>query len=157
MKKICVLFVLFIMLLSTFSYKLAFKDFGENNGVYTFYTVGECCELDNVKVIKNGNSNVIRVDINYAREVRTKINNILGESVSFKGDLLRFSNIKDYFQAKYIIDETVETNLIVFSGFSEKLQNDLKTINIDNKEINFQIAYNKGTITIGTPVILGDY
>lgn len=146
------------MLLSTFSFNLAFSSINtDSEAIYTFYTIGDCSDLKNVQVIKNGNSNIIRTQKKHARNTRKCLTNVLGESVSFKGDLLEFSLIKDEFEAEVLIDESIENEMIIYSGFSSKHQKDLKNIMIDGMVINFQLAYNKGTITIGTPVILGDY
>lgn len=158
MKKIFVLFFVLILIASSFSYKLVFeKDFSDATAVYAFYTLGECENIANSVVIKNGNSSIVKVEKNYAKQVRRNLTNVVGESVSFNGNKIRFSVIKDKLNANYIIDETVENEIIIFSGFSKVLGENAKCVNLNGKLINFQIAYNKGVITIGTPVILGDY
>lgn len=158
MKKIYVLILLLIMLFSTFSFKLSFEEMKDGeDAIYTFYTLGNCSKINGTQIITNGNSQVVRTSFSKAKNVRRKLTNILGESVCFKGDLLKFSLIKENLNASLIIDETIENDIIIFSGFSENKKNDLKTININGQNINFQIAYNEGIITIGTPVILGDY
>lgn len=158
MKKILVLILVLIMLISTYSFKLAFgNDFPNDDAIYSFYTLGECGNIQNATIIKNGNASVVKVQKKYAKFVRKNITNILGESVSFKGDKIKLALLKEQLDADYLIDETIENEIIILSGFSTKYEKDLKKVVVDGQYINFQIAYNKGVITIGTPVILGDY
>ena len=158
MKKILVLVFIMIMLLSTHSFKLAFgRDFSNDNAIYSFYILGKSCEIKNAKIITNGNSSIIKTKKKYANSVRKNVTNVMGESMSFEGDKIKLSLIKEQFEADYILDETIENEIIIFSGFSKKYEKDLKKIVVDGQNINFQVAYNNGIITIGTPIILGDY
>lgn len=159
MKKIFVLLFVLLLLASSFSYRLVFdENFNiDNSAIYTFYILGSCDNIENSIVIKNGNSSVVKTKKTYASIVRKNLTNVLGESVSFKGDRLKFSKLKEKLSPNYVVDETLENGIVVYSGFSNELKENSKTINLDGREVNFQIAYNNGTITIGTPVILGDY
>ena len=41
-------------------------------------------------------------------------------------------------------------------GYSNN-ENFINAIDIDGEKVNVQLAFNNGTLVIGTPIILGDY
>lgn len=81
------------------------------------------------------------------------LNGTEGESVTFYGT-------KEAFEAEILrlgVTVTERQSLggieIVY-GYTEKLRGG---VNVDGKRVNIELAYRGGTITVGTPVILGSY
>lgn len=163
MKKIILLTLTFLLLTLTINLKPCFNSlikksyYINNTGVYIFYCLDSYSEIDNAKVIKNGNSSIIKTDFKNAMNVKKSLNNILGESVSFKGTLLDFLKIQNDFDFAYSFQENMDNGIVNVYGYSNLKDYSLRSINIDNQKINIQLSYNCGTITIGNPIILGSY
>ena len=98
---------------------------------------------------------IIKTDINNAKLVKSKVSNILGESVRFKSTINKANDIIDFYNLKIIKEEKIEDILCIY-GYCEN--NDFNnSILIDNNNVNLQVAFSNGYMTIGTPIILGDY
>lgn len=161
MKKFMILFIFLFLLLFTYNFKPVFLEvFSIQNlvfsgGEYSIYCLNIPSEMNNCDVVKNGNSYVIKTDINYAKEIKSKVSFVMGESVRFKGLVSGIDKIIGFFKMKVLKTEKLD-NIICVYGFSEILDFD-KAVEIDNEKINIQIAFCENTITVGTPIILGDY
>ena len=159
MKKLFLLLFVFILLSNTFSGKLCFQSLEIDEGAtYAFYLLDTIeLNMNGVSVIKNGNSSIVKTNFKKAKQIKENLSNVLGESVSFEGDMLKFSLIIEKLELKYSFSENVEDKIICFYGYS--CLNELKSreVLINEKKVNGQIALNNNVITIGNPIILGDY
>ncbi len=120
---------------------------------YTFYTKTPVSSLNNVTVVQNGNMYLVNCSANDAFEVKSKLNNIEGESITFQGtknDALNFFNKYNY---EVIYSEMVE-NIFIIYAYCPQIQNH---VFVNNQKTNLQLAINNQKITIGTPLILGSY
>lgn len=81
------------------------------------------------------------------------LNGTEGESVTFYGS-------KDEFEAEIrrlgvtVTERQSLGGIEIVYGYTEKLRGG---VNVDGKRVNIEFAYRGGTITVGTPVILGSY
>lgn len=161
MKKMFFLISFLFLLIFTYSFKPIFFDiFKINNLVfgveeYYLYCLNVYKEVPNCEIINNGNGYIIKTDVNNAKFVKSSVSNILGESVRFKSTINKVEDIIDYYNLNIIKQEKVD-DIVCIYGYSNK--NELNnSIIIDNENVNLQIAFNNGYITIGNPIILGDY
>lgn len=76
-----------------------------------------------------------------------------GFSVSFKGNSNDVSAIMRRLQAKQVSCQQLG-DLYVVCCYSPRLQGG---VTLDNKQVNMQIAYCNGAVTVGYPLILGSY
>ena len=80
---------------------------------------------------------------------KTKLKNIIGESVRFVGDKEKFEQTAKQL-GKTIFCYQVE-DIFVIEGFCQRIDGFVVS---QNKKINFQIAFDGKCITVGTPTIL---
>ena len=161
MKKFCLLLIFLFLLIFTYSFKPIFKNvFSIHNIVfgdaqYSIYCLDVENGLEGVQIIENGNSFVVKTDINSAKKIKSKVSFVMGESVKFKSNYFAVDKLIKYFDLKNVKTEEIN-GVISVIGLSNK-ENLQNPINIDGNLINIQIVFSSDTITIGSPVILGDY
>lgn len=81
------------------------------------------------------------------------LNDTEGESVTFCGSKDRFESEIRRLGVTVTERQSLGGIEIVY-GYTEKLRGG---VNVDGKRVNIELAYRGGTITVGTPVILGSY
>jgi len=161
MKKFCLLFSFLFLLIFTYSFKPIFKNvFSPHNLVfsdaeYSVYCLDVENDLEDAQIIENGNSFVIKTSINNAQKIKSKASFVMGESVRFKSHYFAVEKLIEYFDLKNIKTEEIGGVKSVI-GFSDK-ENLQNSIDIDGNLVNIQIVFSCDTITIGSPIILGDY
>lgn len=155
------LIISLILILFTYSFKPDFFDVFKTNSVifteatYSIYCLNIPSDLQYCDIINNGNGYIINTNINNVKYIKSKISNILGESVRFKTTLNKINEVIKLYNLNIIQEEKID-NIVCVYGYSNS--NDLtNSIIIDNKKVNMQIAFYNDFITIGTPIILGDY
>lgn len=155
------LIISLFLILFTYSFKPAFFDIFKTDSVilgeatYSIYCLSIPSDLQHCDIINNGNGYIINTNINNVKYIKSNISNILGESVRFKTTLNKVDEITKLYNLKIIQEEKID-NIVCVYGYSNS--NDLtNSIIIDDKKVNMQIAFNNDFITIGTPIILGDY
>ena len=122
---------------------------------YSIYCLNLTNSLNNCEVINNGNGYIIKTDINNVKHIKSNVSKILGESVCFKSSINKIEKIISLYNIKIIKEERLN-NIICLYGYSENA--DLThSILIDSEKVNIQITFNCDYLTIGTPIILGDY
>jgi hypothetical protein len=78
----------------------------------------------------------------------------VGESIRFEGSLETMMSILSLYDAKTVKTEWIEDRIYNVYAKARVFSN---SIFIENESINLQICYNDGVITVGSPIILGDY
>lgn len=149
------------LLLFTYSFKPAFFELFKSHNIifsnaeYSVYCLDIKGDLKNCNVINNGNGYIVKTDINLVNYVKSNVVNVLGESVKFKSAITSVDKLVKFYDINSIKRENVD-NIICLYGYSNNpsLSN---SISIDNQMINIQIAFSNGYLTVGTPIILGDY
>ena len=127
---------------------------GEISGQYIFYAKDASNLDDNdAQVIKNGNSYIVKTSLEKAKKVKAKLTDILGEAICFDGVLKDALTAMNKIGMDLKIEENID-NVQIFYGFVSGLENYMF---IGNEKINTEIAISQGKITIGYPVIIGDY
>lgn len=126
----------------------------EFDGTHSFYASKDC-KATNLTSTKNGAGYILSAKTKNASLVQDCLDNnfVAGESFCFDGDEKDIKYILKRLSAtikrKEVFDE-----FELFYAYSPKFYS---YITIDNKKINVQIAKNKNTITVGTPIIFGSY
>ncbi|MBR2302277.1 MAG: hypothetical protein IKA42_00565 [Clostridia bacterium] len=138
---LCICFVL-----ALFLHMPAQKASLDFDGEYTFYST-QMQTPSGCNILKNGNIYHITCKTKTAK--KTKVKNVVGQSVKFAGDLNDFyqtckclGKIKSQYNAE---------GIVVAEGFSQKLGI------TKNLTTNFQVAFDGKFITVGTPVIMGSF
>ncbi len=126
--------------------------FNLQNVKNVFYTTS-CEEIENAKLTKCGTAVFVESDLKFCKQIKNKIKNINGQSISFSGNETLYNSMVNNLINVRVLTENV-SNVKCCYGYNNKLNN---SINIDGKIVNIQIAINNNVITIGTPVILGSY
>ncbi len=154
MKKFIALFFVIVSLLflkAPFSLTtLSSHFFGE----HSFCTTEET-KILNATTVKNGNGFVVSCSSKFCSDIYQHLNKekIQGESFCFNGKLEDVFKIIYIMSAKVVCREEFD-DFSVFYAYSPKID---KSININSKKINLQIAYKNNKITVGTPLILGSF
>ena len=126
----------------------------EISGQYVFYAK-DVSHLDDshALVIKNGSSYIVKTSFENAKKVKSKLFNIFGEAICFDGTLKDALAAMNKIGMDLKIEESIDT-IKIFYGFVSGLE---KYMFIKNQKINTEIAISQGKITIGYPIIIGDY
>lgn len=91
-------------------------------------------------------------DQNTAKNYRN-LPNAVGYSKRFKGDYDDLLNEARKHNARIIASEEIG-GAFIYYGISDSLG---KTVNVDGKIVNIQLAIRGSVITVGTPLIMGSY
>lgn len=164
MKKFILLIVFLFLLTFTYSFKPVFYNvFYLHNIVFSDinYSV-YCLKVDNslknnnqITLIDNGNSFIVKSSINNAKFIKRNSSNFLGESVSFKTSFSCIDKILKLYNISVKFTENVG-NIFTYYGYSDDV-NFYQNVLIDSEIINVEIAFCNNVLTIGMPIILGDY
>ncbi|HBB44673.1 MAG TPA: hypothetical protein DCZ34_00905 [Clostridiales bacterium] len=125
-----------------------------NNYIYTFYTNEVENQIPNAKIIKNGNTSIVRCEANYVSSVRNCLSDVLGESVVVQNPSKeQMKRILAYLKNKTFRSEVVDETDIVYA-YDETLN---RYIMLDGHKSNIQVAIKGDLVTIGYPIIFGDF
>ena len=125
------------------------------NSEVSFYTTSQN-EINKkfMTKIDIGNGEIIKCQSHIAKNTAKNLNNIAGISFSFDGTNDDIADFLQKVDAVIIKCENIDKNITTYLAYSKKINN---SISIDNKKINLQIAQVDNKITIGSPLILGEY
>lgn len=150
-----------MVIVFTYNFKPVFggnyelNNFVYNNAEYSVYCLDLTENLSDCVIIKNGNSNIIKTNLKNAKYVKSHASYVLGESIRFFSCKLNIEKLIDYF--KISVKKIEKTNdIFCLYGYCPD-KNFTNSVEIENCLINIQIAFKDDYITIGTPIILGDY
>lgn len=104
--------------------------------------------------INDGIYNQVHCDSKDAVKIKKSLDDIDGMSVSFEGGMQDIQYIIDYFDVEIMLKNTCDGILYIY-GYSKLILT--PAVLVDNNYINIQLALNKGTVTAGSPIILGSY
>ena len=162
MKKL-IIFLAFLILISfTYSFKpvfnnsillnnLAFSDINYSIYCLNYYNNN----FSNAIVINNGNGYIVNCSMLNAKSVKQNASNILGESICFSAPISYVNEIVKLYGVKILIEENVN-GIISLYGYSNNSIFEQNLL-IEGNIINIQIAFKNNILTIGTPIILGEY
>lgn len=162
MKKFLIFLSFLALLPFSFSFKPEFLELTQIHQVifsnidYCVYSLGVVhSNQKSYTIIDNGSSVILKGDINYAKKMKENAKDIMGESITFRGLKSGVKSILNFYNLKQLKYEEFD-NIISIYGYSDKLCSKNNII-IDNNKVNMQIVFNDGFITVGTPIILGEY
>ena len=143
----------FIVLLP--NYNNTFIAYVVPNSQVSFYTTQKLNKVpDYLSQTDIGMGSIIECPSSIANSVAKTLKNIAGISFCFDGTKNDINEFLDKVDAVILKIENIDSNIKTYLCYSPKLRNN---INIDNLTINFQIAQVNNKITIGSPIILGEY
>lgn len=161
MKKMFVFLLFLILIISTYSSKPLFYDlFCLNNLIfknisYSIYCLDVYEDIKNAEIINLGNGYIIKTNINNSKKVKSKSSNILGESVRFETSYSSIEKIIKYYDIEILKEEKIGEVYSLYGYIDNK--SFPKKIYDGENIINIQIAFVDSVLTIGYPIILGDY
>lgn len=161
MKKLILLLSFLILMLCTYSFKPVFANIFKQTDLifgnisYSVYCLNVNENIENSEVINIGNGFIVNSSASNAKYVKSKVSNILGESIKFKSTFTKIEKIISLYNIEIIKEEKIG-EIYSFYGYSTNKDFN-SSIKVDNKNVNIQLAYNNGIIVIGYPIILGDY
>ena len=156
-KKLFALYFIIVFVIISFlllpNKKPIFADnlaFGEL-ATYTFYTLEKTD--DSLCYTKNGDAFIVSCEAKKAGEIKQQLGKILGESICFKGDKIAGLNFISKLEYISILTEDIN-GIFTLYAYSPKIEN---YVYINNQKVNIELAVNNGTVTIGSPIIVGSY
>ena len=140
MKKFFIVIVMFFVLISSKNMENNFTLLDYFSGEYTAYTEEQV------------NDNCINLGFCYMQDKNVERSFLVGESLK----IVNFEpiNALKKLNAKIVKTEYLEDGLVVIYAYTNLIK---ETVEIDNKNINIQIAQNDDYSIIGWPLILGSY
>ena len=116
-------------------------------------TVSIYCRDTDVESIDMGSGKIVKCSAADFSGMLSHCKDVDGFSVSFTGTLHDVERIAQLFNLN--VTSTLNLDgLQIVCGNSRKLTGGVK---LDGEAVNLQIAYKDGTVTVGSPLILGDY
>ncbi len=137
------------------NYNYSFASYIMPNSEATFYTTSPLKSVPNYLTQTNiGVGAMIECSGSIAPKVAKTLNNIAGISFQFNGGQNDIEEFLDKVDAVVLKCETIDNSIKTYLAYAPKLRNNIK---VDNMTVNLQIAVVDSTITIGSPMILGEY
>lgn len=125
------------------------------SGSYTFFVKGDVENLERVSVIQNGDEKIVTCEIERADEIKKEIKGaIRGESFSISGGKEKFDEIASLMSAKVVKKGYVGE---IFCAYLYAPSLNSECLELFNTKVNLQIAVSGNTVTVGCPIILGEY
>ena len=124
------------------------------NSTYCFYTQNTSFDIPNTSKIENGAENIIKCQLCFANETKQKLDVIFGESICLQNyDAKQKDSV---LQSILPIAKKIESvgDIQIFYCYDFELP---RFVCVFGKKINLQVAISKNAITVGYPLILGDY
>ena len=157
--KICSFLVFCLAVLSVVSIKtpnvpLLFDYLPYQNATYCFYTQNFCGDIKNTEKIQNGAENIVCCGAKFASQTKRQLQFVFGESICLEAYCQNQKNclIKKILPIAKKIENIDEIE--IFYCFDASLP---KYVVVFEQKINLRVAVAKNALTVGYPLILGDY
>ena len=121
--------------------------------ISTDATVSIYCRQTCEDGIDMGNGKIVRCSVADLNNVLARCSYVDGFSISFQGALRDMERIVRLLNVNITSTLNID-GLHIICGNSAKL---IGGVSLDGVTVNLQIAYRDGTVTVGSPLILGDY
>lgn len=152
MKRFAVVFILTAVLVGALIFAMP-KNFQTMAGKWNSGIAYVYCRATTLPSVDAGIARIVQCDVSELNGVLARCNGVDGVSVSFDGSLRDVERIVR--RLGIVETETQHLNgLTVICGRSARLAGGIW---LDGRFVNVQIAYDKGTVTVGSPLILGSY
>lgn len=124
------------------------SSYAELNAVVSVYCRGASCDS-----VDLGFGRMVVCPVKQLKATLAACDRVDGLSVRFAGDMSSLQAIVKRLNATQVSCQELN-GLYVACFYSNRLQGG---VTVDGARVNVQIAYNDGVITVGYPLILGDY
>lgn len=111
------------------------------------------CKETTLQGFDVGFCQIVQCDASDLAKTLDSCSGVDGISVSFDGAQKDVQRIVTLLNVEALTEYQLG-DVIVFCGFSNKLSGG---VTLEGKRVNVQIAYSNGTVTVGSPLILGSY
>lgn len=147
--------VISVVILPSTTQTLLEYNFESEEVNYCFYTENFTSKTDNTYVLKSGVYDIVCCKYKNANSVKNKISNMLfGESLNVKNATQNdINNIKNYANCHKKIHEYFD-DFEIYYCYDIRFP---KFVIVNDKKINVQIAISTSDVTMGYPIILGEY
>ena len=153
MKRFIVTLILTVAIVSVLTYSMPRNFISYVEDIATDACVSIYCRNTSVDCINNGTGKIVRCTVGKLKSAISQCSDIDGFSIEFSGTEQDIDRIVSLFDLH--ICSTLQLNdLLVICGNSARL---CGGVLLDGHKVNLQIAYKEGTVTVGSPLILGDY
>ena len=126
----------------------------EEKTTYFFYTTKFISDINNAKVVSNGNCSIVVCDDCYSDDVKQQLPCVFGESMRIKDYSQKtLSDIKNRYSQAVMKTEVLQNYEFMYC-YDATLP---KYVIVDGEKVNLQIAISKTEINIGYPLILNGY
>ena len=116
-------------------------------------TVSIYCRCTDMDCIDIGSGKIVQCNVTDLNSALARCKDVDGFSISFDGTDEDIERIVTQFNLK--VTSTLNLDgLHIVCGNSARLTGG---VTLDGKKVNLQIAYKDGTVTVGSPLILGSY
>lgn len=152
MKRFAIVFVLTAVVVGTLIYVMP-KDFAQ---FADDFGEGEVCIYCRETLLPSQNigyARIVTCSAKNAAQTLCACKGVDGISISFKASREIISQLIRYFRLCDVYELCLD-DLTVVCGRSSRI---VGGVVLDGKWVNLQIAYRDGTVTIGSPLILGSY
>lgn len=167
-KRLLLIYVSFCILLSCFCLLpnktlvfdvLSIQD--QNSMQYIFHTSDVTNLLEtsgeqkyqNISILKNGDNFIVKCEPKIASLIKRNLTDIQGESITFVGNKKDAFAFLSKFDFEIVLTENV-AGVYTLYAFVPTITN---CIYINNQKVNLELAVCDNIVTIGCPIILGDY
>lgn len=146
--------MLLIMVLFTNQSTMLFSFANSFDVKITFYTT-QSFYSKNTQTIQNGNVYMVHCNKENAKQTYLLLDKqkISGQSFSFVGQPAELKNLVARLNINVVSEENLG-DIVVINGYCKKFATG---VFVGSDMVNIQLAYNKGIITVGCPVILGSF
>ena len=153
MKRFIVTLILTIAIAGVLTYSMPKRFDSYVNDIDPTATVSIYCRNTSMDSIDMGTGRVVQCCASELRYALARCKDVDGFSVRFGGseqDIYRIVRLFDL-----SISSTLDLDgLLIVCGNSAKITGGVM---LEGDKVNLQIAYKEGTVTVGSPLILGDY
>lgn len=153
MKRFFVVFILTLVVAGGLTYYMP-KDFDcyvediTSDGVVSIY-----CRQTELDGIEMGNGRMVQGEVSELQALLAQCQGVDGVSVSFSGSEEDVTRVADLLQLNFTYQYQLD-GIEILCGRSAKVKGGVV---VDGNKVNVQIAYKDGTVTVGSPLILGSY
>ncbi|MCL2540135.1 MAG: YwmB family TATA-box binding protein [Firmicutes bacterium] len=106
------------------------------------------------KVIKNGNGYIVSTSAQHAASLQRMLPPAEGQSITFSGNIGNMESILSRLNATVVSRQDIGGEIVNCYAYSSGFN---KSVLVDGQKINLQVAVRNGTVTLGTPLILGSF
>ena len=153
MKRFFVVLILTLVIASGLTYFMPREFSSYVADIAPYGTVSVYCRQTELPGIVNGNGHIVECRVDELQTVLKKCQNVDGVSVTFDGNKEDVDRICKMLNVT-VTDSYILCGIEIMCGLSSKVSG---SVVLDGRNVNVQIAYKDGEVTVGSPLILGSY